>query len=137
MDKRTKIIIYWILIGVCFILHNSLHELEAFYGKSTDIIDAGGVIPPGVHLFTILALVSPFVFVLLFLNFSSKGLSWFAMVWSILFLLLNIAHLAETIAIERPFNLSQAVLLSFIVLTNIMLTITIWKYAKDSKLEGI
>lgn len=135
MDSRIKIIFYWILIGVCFILHNSLHELEVFYGKDIDIIDAAGVIPLGVHIFTILALVSPFIFVLLFLNFSSKGLSWVALVWSIFLLFLNIAHMIETIAIERPFNLSQAVLLTFIVISNILLTVTIWKYTKQNKVE--
>lgn len=134
---KTKIIFYWILIGVCFILHNSLHELDTFYGKNTEIIDASGVIPLGVHIFTILTQMSPFILAFLFLNFSNKGFLWGAMVWSILFLILNIVHLVETIAIERPFNLSQVVLLSFIVLINIMLTLTIWKYAGKSKPEEV
>lgn len=135
MDSKIKIIFYWLLIGVCFILHNSLHELEVFYGKNLDIINANGVIPLGVHIFTILSLVSPFILALLFMNFSSKGLSWSATIWSILFLLLNIIHLFETLIIERPFNLAQAVLLSFIVVTNILLTKTLWKYNKEFKVN--
>lgn len=137
MHTTTKIVFYWILIGVCFILHNSLHELEVFYGKSVDIIDAAGVIPLGVHIFTILGLTSPFVLALLFLNFSSKGLSWGAFVWSILFLFLNTAHLIEAIAVEKPFNLSQVVLLSFIVITNILLAITLWRSAKQKKEQEV
>lgn len=137
MHTTIKIVFYWILIGVCFILHNSLHELEVFYGKSVDIIDAAGVIPLGVHIFTILGLTSPFVLALLFLNFSSKGLSWGAFVWSILFLFLNTAHLIEAIAVEKPFNLSQVVLLSFIVITNILLAITLWRSAKQKKEQEV
>lgn len=133
MHTTTKIIFYWLLIGICFILHNSLHQFEIYYGKSMDIVDAGGVLPLGIHIFTILVSISPFILSVLFLNFSSKVLSWSALVWSILFLLLNIAHMIEAIAVEKPFNLSQVVLLSFIVITNILLTLTLWKHAKIAK----
>lgn len=136
MHTTVKIVFYWILIGVCFILHNSLHQFEIYYGKSMDIVDAAGVIPLGVHIFTILVSTSPFILALLFLNFSSKGLSWGALVWSILFLLLNAAHLIEAIAVEKPFNLSQAVLLSLIVIINVLLILTLWKYTKPGKEEA-
>lgn len=133
MHTTTKIIFYWLLIGICFILHNSLHQFEIYYGKSKDIVDASGVLPLGIHIFTILVSISPFILSVLFLNFSSKVLSWSALVWSILFLLLNIAHMIEAIAVEKPFNLSQVVLLSLIVITNILLTLTLWKHAKIAK----
>lgn len=137
MHTTTKIIFYWLLIGICFILHNSLHQFEIYYGKSMDIVDAGGVLPLGIHIFTILVSISPFILSVLFLNFSSKVLSWSALVWSILFLLLNIAHMIEAIAVEKPFNLSQVVLLSFIVVTNILLTLTLWKHAKTAKEQAV
>ena len=133
MHTTTKIIFYWLLIGICFILHNSLHQFEIYYGKSMDIVDASGVLPLGIHMFTILVSISPFILSVLFLNFSSKVLSWSALVWSILFLLLSIAHMIEAIAVEKPFNLSQVVLLSLIVITNILLTLTLWKHAKIAK----
>lgn len=132
-----KIVFYWILIGVCFILHNSLHQFEIYYGKTMDIVNAAGVIPLGVHIFTILVSTSPFILALIFLNFSSKGLSWGALVWSILFLLLNVAHMMEAIAVERPFNLSEVVLLSFIVVANILLSLALWKQIKLRKEEAI
>lgn len=137
MHTTTKIIFYWLLIGICFILHNSLHQFEIYYGKSMDIVDAGGVLPLDIHIFTILVSISPFILSVLFLNFSSKVLSWSALVWSILFLLLNIAHMIEAIAVEKPFNLSQVVLLSFIVVTNILLTLTLWKHAKTAKEQAV
>ncbi|TFD94707.1 hypothetical protein E2605_15200 [Dysgonomonas capnocytophagoides] len=102
-----------------------------------DIVDAGGVLPLDIHIFTILVSISPFILSVLFLNFSSKVLSWSALVWSILFLLLNIAHMIEAIAVEKPFNLSQVVLLSFIVVTNILLTLTLWKHAKTAKEQAV
>ncbi len=137
MNTTTKIVFYWLLIGICFILHNSLHQFEIYYGKSLDIVNAAGVIPLGVHIFTILVSTSPFILALLFLNLSSKGLSWGALVWSILFLLLNIAHMIEAIAVEKPFNLSQVVLLSFIVVANVLLALTLWKQIKEKKEQAV
>lgn len=130
-DTRIKIIFYWLLIGVCFILHNSLDALEVTFGKAVEIIQNEGVIPFETHVFSILVQISPFILVLLSLNFTSKKLSLFSLIWSILFLILNTAHLLEVLFIESPFNLTQTVLLTLILLINIMLTISLLKSLKQ------
>lgn len=133
MHTTAKIVFYWILIGVCFILHNLLHLSGIYYGKDMLLDDTAGVIPLGVHIFTLLVSVSPFIFTLLFLNFSSKGLLWTALSWSLLFLILNMAHFIETIAVEKPFNLSQGILLLFIFIVNVLLAHTLWHSVKQRK----
>lgn len=136
-DTRIKIIFYWLLIGVCFILHNSLDALEVTFGKAVEIIQNEGVIPLETHVFSILVQISPFILVLLSLNFTSKKLSLFSLIWSILFLILNTAHLLEVLFIESPFNLTQTVLLTLILLINIMLTISLLKSLKQTSNKAV
>lgn len=136
-DTRIKIIFYWLLIGVCFILHNSLDALEVTFGKAVEIIQNEGVIPFETHVFSILVQISPFILVLLSLNFTSKKLSLFSLIWSILFLILNTAHLLEVLFIESPFNLTQTVLLTLILLINIMLTISLLKSLKQTSNKAV
>lgn len=136
-DTRIKIIFYWLLIGVCFILHNSLDALEVTFGKAVEIIQNEGVIPFETHVFSILVQISPFILVLLSLNFTSKKLSLFSLIWSILFLILNTAHLLEVLVIESPFNLTQTVLLTLILLINIMLTISLLKSLKQTSNKAV
>lgn len=136
-DTRIKIIFYWLLIGVCFILHNSLDALEVTFGKAVEIIQNEGVIPFETHVFSILVQISPFILVLLSLNFTSKKLSLFSLIWSILFLILNTAHLLEVLFIESPFNLTQTVLLTLVLLINIMLTISLLKSSKQNSNKAV
>lgn len=136
-DTRIKIIFYWLLIGVCFILHNSLDALEVTFSKAVEIIQNEGVIPLETHVFSILVQISPFILVLLSLNFTSKKLSLFSLIWSILFLILNTAHLLEVLVIESPFNLTQTVLLTLILLINIMLTISLLKSLKQTSNKAV
>ena len=136
-DTRIKIIFYWLLIGICFILHNSLDALEVTFGKAVEIIQNEGVIPLETHVFSILVQISPFILVLLSLNLTSKKLSLFSLIWSILFLILNTAHLLEVLFIESPFNLTQTVLLTLILLINIMLTISLLKSLKQTSNKAV
>jgi len=131
-----KIVFYWILIGVCFILHNLLHLSGIYYGKEMQLAATDGVMPLGIHIFTILVSASPFVFAVLFLNLCSKILLWVSLSWSILFLVLNLAHFIATVAFEKPFDLSQSVLLLFILIVNGMLTYVLWKYLKQIKKDS-
>jgi hypothetical protein len=53
-------------------------------------------------------------------------------VWSALFLLLNAVHLYETLFVEK-FDLSQAALLSFVLVVNVLLSLAIWKGVKTGR----
>ncbi|MDR2470311.1 MAG: hypothetical protein LBD27_07535, partial [Tannerella sp.] len=56
----------------------------------------------------------------------------FSFVWSALFLLLNAVHLYETLFVEK-FDLSQAALLSFVLVVNVLLSLAIWKGVKTGR----
>jgi antibiotic biosynthesis monooxygenase (ABM) superfamily enzyme len=66
---------------------------------------------------------------LLSIHLSGKGFRCFSLVWSGLFLLLNIFHLGATLFVEK-FDLSQVCLLTFVLAVNMLLTGTLWKGLK-------
>jgi hypothetical protein len=49
-----------------------------------------------------------------------------------LFLLLNLFHWAATVFVEA-FDLSQVCLLSFVLVVNVMLIVTLWKSLKQQR----
>ena len=129
MDSKTKISFYWLLMGVCFILHSLLHFSGLFFGVDIKIAGATGEIPLFVQVFNTVINTGTFVMALLAANLDRKGFRWFSFVWSALFLPLNAVHLCETLFVEK-FDLSQAALLTFVLVVNVMLSLAIWKSLK-------
>ena len=138
MDSTTKISFYWLLMGVCFILHAQLHFSGLFYGVDIALADATGEVPLFVQVFNTVVMTGTLVMALLAANLSGKGFRWFSLVWSALFLLLNMAHLYETLFVEK-FDLAQAALLTFVLVVNLLLSLAIWKSLKTatSKTGGL
>ncbi|WP_139785116.1 hypothetical protein [Parabacteroides sp. Marseille-P3160] len=132
MDLRMKVTIYWSLIGICLIAHCAFCILDIVYGKSIVAPEANGQIPLAAHLITTLTITGSFLFAVLTMNFSSKIFQWIAFIWSILLLLLNAAHLVETI-IEDHTNVSQILVVLFVFVINILLTLDLWKLQKENK----
>jgi hypothetical protein len=131
MNNQTKIALYWLLMGICFLAHNLFALSGLFFGKSVAMPEATGEIPLFMHLFTVVINVGTLLMALLAINLSGKGFRWFSLVWASLFLLLNIGHLCETLFVEA-FDLSQAVLLTFVLVINGALVITLWKTVRKS-----
>jgi hypothetical protein len=129
MDTRIKTAFYWLLLGICFLAHNLFALSGLFFGKSVTMPEATGEIPLFMYLFTVVINVGTLVMALLAINLSGKGFRWFSLVWASLFLLLNIGHLCEALFIEA-FDLSQAVLLTFVLAVNVPLIWTLWKSVK-------
>lgn len=129
MQSTIKIVFYWILIGVCFILHNLLHLSEIYYGKEMLMINNNGEAPMGAQIFNVLVSIMPFVIAVVSLNVAKKWFIWFSFVWSILLFLLNLAHLGETV-FEPVFDISQTVLLTLVLIINLLLSIELWKSTK-------
>ncbi len=132
IQSRIKIIFYWALIGVCFILHNLLHLSEIYYGKDMLIANTAGIMPVSVQIFTVLVSIMPFILAVLSLNFFKKGFLWASFVWSILLLCLNAVHFGQTAA-EEVFDLAQTVLLLFILVMNLLLSFTLWRSVRSGK----
>jgi hypothetical protein len=103
-----------------------------FYGVDIRLPDATGEVPPGTQVFNTVIFTVTFLMALLSVNLSGCGFRWISLVWSALFLLLNIAHLAEAIFVEA-FDLSQVCLLSFVLVVNVLLIVVLWKSVKQQR----
>ncbi|MDR0505963.1 MAG: hypothetical protein LBH32_03975 [Dysgonamonadaceae bacterium] len=126
MDAKQRISFYWLLMGVCFILHNLLHLFGLFFGENITLPNTTGEVPLFVQVFNTVVMTGTFVMALLAANLNGKGFNWFSLVWSGLFLLLNASHLYETLFIEK-FDVSQAVLLTLVLVINVLLILALWK----------
>ncbi|MDR0537578.1 MAG: hypothetical protein LBH04_06000 [Tannerellaceae bacterium] len=130
MNTQIKIAFYWLLIAVCFLTHTIFHMFGLFYGADIRLPDAPGAVPTGVQVFNTIIFTLTFLLALLALNISGKTFRLISLVWSLLFLILNIVHLAEATFVEE-FDVSQICLLTFILAVNSMLITTLWKSIKE------
>jgi hypothetical protein len=127
MNTQIKIAFYWLLLGVCFLTHNFFHMYGLFYGADISMPNVTtSEVPLSDQIFNTVIFTVTFLIALLSIHLPGKGFRWFSFVWSVLFLLLNLAHLAEALFAEA-FDISQVFLLSFVPAVNILLTITLWK----------
>jgi hypothetical protein len=130
MNTQIKTAFYWLLLGICFITHTLLHIYGLFYGVDIRLPEAAGEVSPGVQAFNTVIFTVTFLMALLSINLSGKGFRRFSFVWSVLLLLLNIFHLGATVFVE-VFDLSQVCLLSFVLVVNVLLSVTLWKRLKQ------
>jgi hypothetical protein len=133
MNNQTKIALYWLLMGICFLAHNTYALSGLFFGKNVAMPDATGEIPLYMHVFTSVINTGTLVMAFLAISVDGKKFQWFSLIWAALFLLLNIFHLAGDGFAADDFDLSQVVLLSFVLVINATLVITLWKTVRQGK----
>lgn len=132
MIKQQKIVFSWLVIAIAIIAHNALEIGEALFFKTLPETPFAEGIPIPVHVINLSALVLPLLLGYLSLFYSSKGFKLFSFIYAILLVLLNIAHVGETIA-ENVSNLTQVAVLLFVAVVNIVLIILLNKWRKESK----
>jgi hypothetical protein len=135
MNTQIKIAIYWLLLGVCFLTHTLFHMYGLFYGL--DIRIAGETlsqVPVFDQVFNTILFTGTFLLSLLSMHCAGRGFRWFSLIWSGMFLLLNLLHLGGALFLEA-FDLSQACLLSFVMVVNLLLTRTLWASRKGATKE--
>ncbi|MDR1330976.1 MAG: hypothetical protein LBK07_02630 [Tannerella sp.] len=131
MNTQIKTAFYWLLLGICFLTHTLFHMYGLFYGADIRLPEATGEISLGVQAFNTVIFTVTFLMALLSVHLSGKGFRWFSLVWSALFLLLNLFHWAATVFVEA-FDLSQVCLLTFVPVVNVLLTVALWKSLKQT-----
>lgn len=126
METKFKISIYWMLIGICMILHTQFSSMGLFFGASIAMPDANGTIPAGMYYFLVISMVLPFIFTFLQLILKAKWYKWVSFIWSALLILVNIFHFIETMFKEHA-HVDQGVLLLFVLVVNVFLSIDLYK----------
>jgi hypothetical protein len=100
-----------------------------FYDVDIRMPDATGEVSLGTQIFNTVIFTITFLMALLSIHLSGKGFRWFSLIWSALFLLLNLSHLIISVFVET-FDFSQVCLLTFVPVVNVLLTVTLWKNLK-------
>lgn len=120
ITSQTKSVILWILLVFCYFIHGYYHLAELFFGMDIKVPDASGKVPTAVHIFSSVVEILPLAIGLATLYINAKWFRWIGFILAIIFVLLNIVHLVQTVFIE-PDDIRQVVLLSFIVVLNLVL----------------
>jgi hypothetical protein len=106
-----------------------------FYGVDIRLPDlTTNEVPLGVQAFNTVIFTLTFLMALLSIHLSGRIFRWVSLVWSSLFLLLNLFHWVATVFMEA-FDLSQICLLSFVPVVNVLLTVALWKSLKQSSVK--
>lgn len=124
MNQPSKIAFFWVLIGMCYVLHG-YYELTAIrYGAP--VLSPGhaatGVIPLNLHVMRIMLEIGSLLIGTLTVLSFNRPFQWFSFVWAIFLGLLNGAHLAMTVA-RNYTDYTQLALLTFIFFVNVLLAL--------------
>ncbi|WP_108868773.1 hypothetical protein [Aquimarina aquimarini] len=131
MNTQQKIIVSWILITLGVVTHNTLEVGESIFFKSLPEKPFNDGVPIAVHIIHILAMILPMVIAFITLFYANNTFKIFSLVYAIVLVLLNTAHLAETLGAGFS-NYSQIILLLFIVIVNAIIIPLIIRWKKEN-----
>ncbi|GAD07140.1 Uncharacterised protein [Porphyromonas crevioricanis] len=124
--EQIKLAFLWLLVVTGIISHSVFSLDSLFYGANIQLPGTDGSEPTIFVVSHIVFGVGSLLMVLLTLLIESRGFVWFNRIWASLMGLLNAVHLIATFG-ESPFCIEQILLLSFVLATNIVLVVRLWK----------
>ena len=130
MTNKLKITILWsvFLFGMTF--HSLLAIMPVFFGAEAAIPGSTGSVPASMMWMSLLIYLIPMILIVLILFTEKK---WFKITnfgFSILFTIMNIFHVIGHIT-EIPVQMVQVVLLTFVLISGILLNIVSYKWMKE------
>jgi len=131
MDKKTILIILWLLCTIGMILHFNYYVSELFYGKDISGIEGNGQVPINVFLLRSIFYHMPFVWILLIIYGNSKFWKISLFTISILYALAHFWHFINELG-KSLYNISQISLLFTILITSVILVFEHFKYLKNN-----
>ncbi len=138
MESNLKIAGMWLILAIAYTLHNVLHLQVIQFGIDVVAKDADGSIPGYTHVIHTVFETGTLVMALLTLFYDRKAFRLFTLIWALILLPVNLLHLAGTIAEEGVEDISQIVLLVWIIVVNTVLAVRAgrWKNAVPTHLNS-
>jgi len=133
MNLRLRTAFLWVLIVFCYLVHGYYHISGLFFGIDVRMPDATGKMPLAMHFFSLLVEILPLGMAVASLYVNRKWFGWANFLLAILFTLLNILHLGETVMQEAD-DIRQLALLSLVIVINILLVMDTNKFRKAGTL---
>ena len=130
MTNRQKIITLWTVFLFGMVFHSLLAMMPLFFGASIAMQDAMGECPPSMMWMSLLIYLLPMILIVLILSTEEKWYKITNFTFSILFTLMNIFHIVGHLS-ETPVKSVQVVLLTFVLISGILLNIVSYKWMKE------
>lgn len=131
MTNQFRIILLWLILVVCMVLHFDYHVSELFYGIEIRRPDANGRVPSSVLYIRSAFHFLPFLYISVVMWFTARPVRIINLLLSVLYLLAHIAHLAGEL--KKGDNPSQMVLLSITAFLSSLAVIASWKWLKETE----
>ncbi|MGQ3677495.1 PepSY-associated TM helix domain-containing protein [Tenacibaculum discolor] len=130
IPMRTKIIILWIFLAICWIVHHIYGLFNIYYNETLMMEGATGEAPFMHHIYRILFEGMCLLFGLLTIEISKKWFKVTSIVWASIAGLYNVYHFLEAILHESS-NVSEIFMLLLVAISSVFLIINIYKWIKD------
>ncbi|MEM1120723.1 MAG: hypothetical protein AAGJ18_09760 [Bacteroidota bacterium] len=128
LNTQSKVALMWLLLPICISIHTVLETVEhVFFSEKMESF--GTEIPTEAHFIYIVALLLPLILAFLSIFIDHKGFRWFSLIYAGLLTLLNVVHLAE-IVMTNIGNITQVILLLFVVVVSVLLLLELNKWRK-------
>lgn len=131
MNNQLRIIILWLVLVVCMILHFDYHVSEIFYGIDVKRPDANGTIPDSIVVIRSLFHFLPLLYAVALLWLEAKAVRLANFVLSVLYAFAHASHLAGEL--KKFDNPSQIALLSVTLLLALLLTFASWNWWRKDR----
>ena len=131
MNNRTKLMVLWMVFLFGMTFHTLFSVMPLFWGQSVAMTQeqiAGNPMAPMMRMMLFFFLF-PMIMIVLTLSIEAKWCRITNFVLSLLFTLMNIWHLIGHLG-ESSIDPCQIVLLTFILLSSVMLNIVSFKWLK-------
>ncbi|WP_348799893.1 hypothetical protein [Flavobacterium adhaerens] len=131
MTNQSKISFTWLAIALSLVMHTIMEISSHIFFPKPDAMVAkpGAEIPPIFHVIYISAMILPMIVGFITLITEKKIFKVITFVYAILLVILNAFHFVEQIS-GNPSDISQVVLLLFVVVANVYLIIWLNKWQK-------
>ena len=135
MNNTIKISSFWVLIVLALNFHTQYELRGLFFGEEIKISGATGTMPYSLHYLTLLVNIVPLFFSLLTLYLNHKAFKIISLLYAGLLCLLNGFHFIST-AIESLSDVSQIGILAFVLVSNVLLALELFKWYKNDVLAS-
>ena len=129
MRNQTKIIVLWSLFLLGMAFHSILAIMPLFFGESITIADSTGVMPISIGWTVLIFYLIPMICITALLYCKKKWHRVVNLLMAVFFAIASLFHLYK----ELESNITQLILLSFILVITLLLTFSSFKWFKESK----
>ncbi len=130
MNHLQKIILFWLLLIVCMILHFNYHVSGIFYGVDVTMPNAAGKVPNSILIIRSLFHFLPLLYVIALTYYDNQKIRVANLVLSMIYASANLMHMIGEIAGKKE-DLSQIMLLLITLFIFILLSHTSWLWNKE------